>query len=83
MDESKLPTNICTTVGKKTHGYVEKCNLFSETTFLPYFMPAWCVFFYQSVYFFTDGVYHAFHHNSSDFSKTVLEKKYTPCQGMI
>ena len=28
----------------------------SETTFLPYFMTARCVFFYQSVYFFTNGV---------------------------
>jgi len=35
----------------------------SETTFLPYFMTAWCVFFYQSarVYFFTNGVYQDFH----------------------
>ena len=40
-----------------------KCNLFSETTFLPYFMIAWCVFFYQSVCFFTNGVYQDFHHN--------------------
>ena len=30
----------------------------SETTFLPYFMStARCVFFYQCVYFFTNGVY--------------------------
>ena len=55
-----LPTNTRTTVGKKTQSYVEKCSLFSETTFLPrpYFMTAWCVFFYQSVYFFTNGVYY-------------------------
>ena len=61
--KSNLPTSIRTTVGKKTQGYVEKCNLLSETTFLPYFM---CVFFYQSVHFFTNGarVYHVFHHNS-------------------
>ena len=64
--ESHLPINIniCTTVGKKTQSYVVKCNLLSETTFLPYFMTAWCVFFYQSVYFFPNGVYHGFHHNS-------------------
>ena len=45
---------------------VEKCELLSETTFSPYnyFMTAWCVFFYQSVYFFTNGVYHVFYHNS-------------------
>ena len=49
--ESNLPTNICTTVGKKTQSYVIKCDLLSETTFLPYFMTAWCVFFDQSVYF--------------------------------
>ena len=44
----------------------EKCELLSETIFSPYFMTAWCVFFYQnlSVYFFTNGVYHVFHHNS-------------------
>ena len=52
-NESKLPTNICMTVGKKTQYY----SLLSETTFLPYFMTVWCVFFYQSVYFFTNGVY--------------------------
>ena len=65
--KSNLPTNICTTMGKKTQRYVEKCNLLSETTFLPYFMTAWCVFFYQSVYFFTNGAYHVFHHNSICF----------------
>ena len=62
--KSNLSTNICTTVGKKTQWSVEKCELLSETTFLPYFMTAWCVFFYQSVYFFTNGVYQDFHHNS-------------------
>ena len=60
---SNLPTNICMRVGKKTQWYREKCVLLSETTFLPYFMTAWCVFFYQSVCFFTNGVYHIFHHN--------------------
>ena len=35
--ESNLPTMIRTTVGKKTQGYVEKCDLLSETTLLPYF----------------------------------------------
>ena len=45
-------------MGKKTQrpSYVEKCNLLimSETTSLriPFFMTAWCVFFYQSVYFY-------------------------------
>ena len=64
--KSNLSTNICTTVGKKTQWSVEKCELLSETTFSPFFMMAWpwCVFFYQSVYFFTNGVYHVFHHNS-------------------
>ena len=63
--ESHLPTNICMTVGKKTQWYRAKCSLLSETTFLPYFMTAWCVFFYQSVYFFTstNGVYQDFYHN--------------------
>ena len=61
---SNLPTNMHTTVGKKTQWYVVKCDLLSETTLLPYFMTAWCVFFYQSVHFFTNGVYHVFHHNS-------------------
>ena len=49
--EANLPTNICMTVGK-TQWYREKCGLLSETTFLPYFMTAWCVFFYKSVFFF-------------------------------
>ena len=55
--KSNLSTNICATVGKKTQSYVEKCELLSETTFSPYFMTAWCDlnFFYQSVYFFTNG----------------------------
>ena len=54
--ESNLPTTICTTVGTKTEWYAEKCNLLRETTFLLYFMTAWCVFFYQSVCVFTNGV---------------------------
>ena len=62
--KSNLSTNILTTVGKKTQWYAEKCKLLSETPFSPYFMTAWCVFFYQSVYYFTNGVYHVFHHNS-------------------
>ena len=50
---SNFHTNIRKTMGKKTQQdvYVEKCNLLSETTFLPYFMTGWSVFFYQSVYF--------------------------------
>ena len=43
--ESKLSTNICTTVGKKTQCYVEKCDLLSETTFNLEFLP----FFHNSV----------------------------------
>ena len=51
--------------GKKTRWYTEKCNLLSETTFLPYFMVVCCVFFYQSVCVFTNGVNicHVFHQN--------------------
>ena len=56
-------TNICTTVGKK-HNAMKKHDLLSETTFLPYFMMAQCVFFYQRVYYFTNGVYHVFHHSN-------------------
>ena len=59
-----LPTNIRTTVGKKIQWYAEKCYLLSATTLLPYFITVWCVFCHQSVYFFTNGVYHVFHHNS-------------------
>ena len=62
--KSNLRTNIRTTVGKKTQLSVEKCELLTETTFSPYFMTALCVFFYQSVYYFTNGVYHVFHRNS-------------------
>ena len=62
--DSNLPTNMHTTVGKKTQWYAEKCYLLSATTLSPYFMTGWCVFCYQSVYFFTNGVYHVFHHNS-------------------
>ena len=61
--KSSLPTNICLEVGMKTQKYGEKRGILSETTFLPYFMTGWCVFFYQSVYFFTNGVYQDFHHN--------------------
>ena len=61
--ESNLPTNICATAGKRTQCSREKCGLLSEITFLSGFITAWCVFFYQSVYFFTKGVYQDFHHN--------------------
>ena len=71
--KSNLPTNIRTTVGKKTQWYVEKCKLLSETKFQPYFMTVWCVFFYQSVYFFTNAVYHGFHHNSTCFCDFVKQ----------
>ena len=57
---TSLPIYIRTTVGKKTQRSVEKCELLSETTFLPYLMTARCVFFYQSVYYFPNGIYHAF-----------------------
>ena len=62
--ESNLPTNMQQWGRKHNDIYVVKCNLLSETTLLPYFMTAWCVFFYQSVHFFTNGVYYVFHHNS-------------------
>ena len=64
--KSNLSTNIRTTVGKKTQWYAEKCSLLSATTLSPYFMTMWCVFCltYQSVYFFTNDVYHVSHHNS-------------------
>ena len=86
--ESILPTNMHTTVGKKTQCYVVKCDLLSETTLLPYFMTAWCVFFYQStiVCIFLPMVFIMFFITTVcfyDFCKTVLVKKYTPCQGMI
>ena len=79
--KSNLPTNIRTTVGKKTQWYVEKCNLLSETTFLPYFMTAWCVSF-TKVCIFLPMV---FIRTSTfittlcfyDFCKTVLVKKCT------
>ena len=49
--ESNLSTNMHTTVGKKTQLYVVKCNLLSETTLLPYFMTAWCVFLSKCSFF--------------------------------
>ena len=82
--KSNLPTNMHTTVGKKTQCYVVKCDLLSETTLLPYFMTAWCVFFtkvciclpmvFIKIFITTVCFY--------DFCKTVLVKKYTPCQGI-
>ena len=86
--ESNLPTNIYLTVRKKKQKYREKWDLLSETTFLPYFMTAWCVFFSQSVYFFTNGVIIRTFITTLclcfyDFSKTVLVKKCTPCQGVV
>ena len=85
--ESSLPTNISTTVGKKTEWYIVKCDLLSKTTFLPYFMTVCWVFFYQSMVFlpmvfimvFITIVLVCFY----DFCKTVLVKKYPPCRGMI
>ena len=63
--ESNVPTKICMTVGKKHNNTEKNAAFLSETTFLPYLMTAWCVFSYQSVYFFTNinGVYQDFHHN--------------------
>ena len=52
--KSNLPTNILTTVGMQPFWVKPHFCLSTE----------WCVFFYQSVYFFTNGVYHNFHHNS-------------------
>ena len=45
--ECNLPANIRTTVHKKTQGlgYVEKCDLLSETTLLPYFYDSVCVLY--------------------------------------
>ena len=83
--ESNLPTNVHTTVGKKTQSYVVKCDLLSETTLLPYFMTAWCVFF-TKVCIFLPMVFIMFFITTLcfyDFCKTVLFKKYTPCKGMI
>ena len=45
-----------------------------------WFITAWCVFFYQSVYFFTNSVFQDFHHNimflwfleNSDLAKGVV-----------
>ena len=82
--KSNLPTNICTTMGKKTQRYVEKYNLLSETTFLPYFMRG--VFSFTKVCIFLPMVFIMFFITTVcfyDFCKTVLVKKYTPCQGMI
>ena len=70
--KSNLSTNMRTTVGKKTQRSVEKCELLSETTFSPYFMMVWCVFFYQwCLSCFSSQQYvsmifdnHVFHHNS-------------------
>ena len=77
--ESNPSTNICTTVGKKKQWYVEKCNFLSRTTFIPYIMTVWCVFFNQSVYVFTNGVYDFFITIATacfyEFCKTVLVKK--------
>ena len=45
--ESNLHTNIRTTAGEEKTMIYRKCDLWSETTFLPYsnFMIEWCVFF--------------------------------------
>ena len=59
----------------------------SETTFLPYFMTAMCVFFYQSVYFLPMVFIRTFITTlciyAYGFCKTVLVKKCTPCQGVV
>ena len=83
--ESNLPTNICATAGKETQWQREKCGLLSEIIFLPDFIIAWCVFFYQIVYFFTNGVYHYFHHHITFlwFLENSVGKKYTPCGGVV
>ena len=38
-------------MGRKLNNTEKNEAFLSETTFLPYFMTAWCVFFYQSVHF--------------------------------
>ena len=51
--KSNLSTNICTTVGKKTQWYVEKCEHLSETTFSPYFYDGVvCFLLPKSVFFY-------------------------------
>ena len=52
--ESNLPTNICATAGPGKKTQQISCLIF---------ITACCVFFYQSVYFITNGVYQDFHHN--------------------
>ena len=37
--------NICPTAGMKAHWYEAKCKVFSEATFLTYFITTWFVFF--------------------------------------
>jgi len=87
--ESNLLTNIRTTGGKKTQGYVDKCYLLSEIPLLPYFMTACCFSFIITninVCVFLPMVFINFFITTVcfyDFYKTVLVKKYTPCQDMI
>ena len=84
--ECNLPTNIRTTVWKKTKGCVIKCDLLSETTLLPYFMTGWCVFFFTKVCVFLPMVFIRTFITTLcfyDFCKTVLVKKCTPCQGVV
>ena len=73
--KSNLSTNMRTTVGKKTQWSVEKCELLTATRFSPYFMTAWpwCVFFYQSVYFFTNGVLSCF--SSQQYVSVIFVKQ--------
>ena len=83
--KSNLPTNIRTTVGKKTQWYVEKCKLWVKPNSS---LILWqhgvfsftkvCIFLpmvFIMIFITTVCVY--------DFCKTVLVKKNTPCQGMI
>ena len=60
--KSNLPTNIRTTAGEENTMIYKKMRPF-ELNHLLYFMIAWCVFFYESVRFFTNGVCHVFHQN--------------------
>ena len=50
--KSNLPPNIRTTVGKKTQWYVENATFWVKPHSCLILWRQWCVFFYQSVYFF-------------------------------
>ena len=88
--ESNLPTNICMTVGKKTHNiyYTEKTDVFFVKPHSCLILWQRGVFFFTKVCIFLPMVFIMFFITTVcfyDFCKTVLVKKYTPCncQGTI